>query len=100
MWAGGILTVLQWVKLLVYVKPTKMKKKNKIQLEDLRVESFVTSLNEKEMQTVQGGTGTDEVIRSIIKSIVIISKKTIEQYTKPENWCTVNITCESKPPSC
>ena len=84
--------------MLQLFNPIEMKKKNKIKLEDLQVESFVTSLNAEEMQTVQGGTGTDDVIRSIIKSIVIISKKTIEQYTKPQSWCTVNVTCLSKTP--
>ena len=73
-----------------------MKKKQKIQLEDLQVESFVTSLNEEEMQTVQGGTGTDVVIRSILESVKLSIKKTLE--TIPKSWCTVNVTCLTKTP--
>jgi hypothetical protein len=50
----------------------KTKKQSKLVLNDLKIDSFVTSLDAKNINTVKGGKIDDSIIRSIVKGTTVI----------------------------
>lgn len=50
----------------------KTKKQSKLALNDLKIDSFVTSLQDKNTDTVKGGKADMSVIYSIVKGTTVI----------------------------